>query len=340
MDSIHPKVSVIIPVYNAAPYLHRCIDSILSQTFPDFELLLIDDGSKDRSGEICDEYADLDTRVRVFHKENGGVSSARNVGLDHARGEWVTFIDADDFVRLRYLEHLLNHVGEQIDLVISYAEGFGKEGSKKEVYPSRTVENANFEIMFIENDMHWHTSPWSKLYRRSVIESLHLRFCEGMHIGEDALFLYTFMLDSRVIYLSSDTDYCYFACVEDSLTKRVNLLDSELLSCSNIRAIVRKLIQSKSIQHPRALNNLNWLIASYQRRVLNALYHNRIERHARLDILKKTGWNYYTDYIQKDSRKERILIELLKHDVYCLYDFVRILSIRVKAVLTRLSCVF
>lgn len=92
-----PTISVIVPVYNAKKYLHRCIDSILSQTFTDFELLLIDDGSKDKSGAICDEYAVKDNRVRVFHKENGGVSSARNLGLDNAEGEYVTFVDADDY---------------------------------------------------------------------------------------------------------------------------------------------------------------------------------------------------------------------------------------------------
>ena len=101
--NITPKISVIVPVYNAEKYLHRCIDSILSQTFTDFELLLIDDGSKDGSGAICDEYAAKDNRVRVFHKENGGVSSARNLGLDNACGEWVTFVDADDYVRPSYL---------------------------------------------------------------------------------------------------------------------------------------------------------------------------------------------------------------------------------------------
>ena len=89
MNETTPKISVIVPVYKAEAYLHRCVDSLLAQTFTDFEVLLVDDGSPDRSGEICDEYARKDRRVRVFHKENGGVSSARNMGLDNARGEYV-----------------------------------------------------------------------------------------------------------------------------------------------------------------------------------------------------------------------------------------------------------
>ena len=92
------KISIIVPVYNTEKYLRCCIDSILVQTFADFELLLINDGSTDSSGTICEEYALEDRRVRVFHKENGGVSSARNVGLDNARGEWITFVDSDDYI--------------------------------------------------------------------------------------------------------------------------------------------------------------------------------------------------------------------------------------------------
>lgn len=97
-DRNDSMISVIVPVYNVERYLARCIESILSQTYTDFELLLIDDGSKDKSGSICDEYALKDSRIRVFHKPNGGVSSARNVGLDNARGQWVAFCDSDDWL--------------------------------------------------------------------------------------------------------------------------------------------------------------------------------------------------------------------------------------------------
>ena len=90
------KISIIVPIYNTEQYLPRCIDSILSQSLTDFELLLIDDGSIDGSGAICDAFAEKDNRVRVFHKENGGVSSARNLGLNEAKGEWVCFVDSDD----------------------------------------------------------------------------------------------------------------------------------------------------------------------------------------------------------------------------------------------------
>ena len=129
-----PKISVIIPVYNAESTLRRCVDSVLAQTFTDFECLLINDGSKDRSGEICDEYAAGDSRIRVFHKENGGVSSARNLGLDNATGEWIAFVDSDDWVGEKYLESFSEYL--DADLIIS---GF-QSVNKNEIVANRESE--------------------------------------------------------------------------------------------------------------------------------------------------------------------------------------------------------
>ena len=101
-----PKISIIVPVYNVEKYLRKCVDSILNQTFKDFELILVDDGSIDTSGKICDEYNLKDNRIKVIHKENGGLSSARNAGLDIAQGEYIGFVDSDDWIELDMYEEL------------------------------------------------------------------------------------------------------------------------------------------------------------------------------------------------------------------------------------------
>ena len=124
----NPKISIIVPVYKAENYLHRCVDSILTQTFSDFEVLLIDDGSPDKSGYICDEYARKDSRVRVFHKENGGVSSARQCGIDNAYGEYTIHADPDDWVEPTMLEELYaKAMDEDADMVICDYYEDGKE---------------------------------------------------------------------------------------------------------------------------------------------------------------------------------------------------------------------
>ena len=125
----NPKISLIVPVYNVEKYLNRCVDSILSQDFTDFEILLIDDGSMDKSGKICDEYAKIDTRVRVFHKVNGGVSSARNLGLDYAKGQWIGFCDSDDYVKKDFLKTFFT-LGDDCEMLsqgFCCPNWFGKE---------------------------------------------------------------------------------------------------------------------------------------------------------------------------------------------------------------------
>ena len=112
-----PLVSVIVPVYNVAPYLEQCLDSIVNQTYRNLEIILVDDGSTDESGAICDRYAEQDSRIQVVHKENGGQSSARNVALDMMTGEWVLFVDSDDWIELNTLELLFEQKDERADLV-------------------------------------------------------------------------------------------------------------------------------------------------------------------------------------------------------------------------------
>ena len=315
-------ISVIVPVYNAEKYLDRCIQSILTQTYTDFELLLINDGSTDSSGAICDRYAEQDSRVRVFHKENGGVSSARNMGLDNAKGEWIAFVDSDDWVLDSYLYNLVSH-SHNVDLVISYAEYLYSNGErKKEEYASRMVSN-EIDVLFTENDLSWHTSPWAKLFNKKFCDQL--RFIEGMHIGEDLVFLYTYMLKSNKIYVSNDTDYIYFVESQNSLTKLVNQLQNELLSYVNVRDIVDKLIKEKNISHPKAISNLGWTVAYYVRRVLNAIYYDGEDRTlgSRIDSIKSLDINTYVKYIGATSIREKLYRYILKREYFILYDIVR-----------------
>lgn len=196
----NPKISVIVPVYNAEQYLHRCVDSILAQTFPDFELLLIDDGSKDRSAEICDEYAWKDDRVRVFHKENGGVSSARNFGLDNAKGEWVSFVDADDIIYSNNLD-ILFEVGKNnptINFVIGnyfYKMGNNKKSGSK--LNSQVLYNP-FELLY-ENKLTIRAGVI--LVKYNVISTF--RFDEKITVNEDTKMWINLLSSSKTYFINS-----------------------------------------------------------------------------------------------------------------------------------------
>ena len=185
-------ITIIIPVYNAEKYLHTCIDSVLKQTYKNLEILLIDDGSTDSGGNICDEYAQLDTRVRVVHKTNGGPSSARNIGLLNAIGDFISFIDADDYVDNDYIEKLKEKI-ENFDIAII---------NSNYEYKTFNKYQAMFYLVSSLNN-----APWGKLYRRSIIGDI--KFEEGKTHGEDYDFLSRLIPNVTNIVLFKNFSYHY-----------------------------------------------------------------------------------------------------------------------------------
>lgn len=212
----HPLVSIIIPAYNIEDYIKRCLDSLLSQTYQNWEALLIDDGSnKDHTPDICDYYATQDSRIKTFHIPNGGVSNARNYGLDKAQGEWVTFVDGDDFLKPDYIASLLEPTmkSEHIDMVqVGYVCCSQKDGEEKVERFANYV--GNNMAMFLNK---FHGEVFAKLYRRSIIEDNHLGFDPEVKIYEDLLFTLDYMVFVTQFAFCSSTSYCYWQR-EDSAT--------------------------------------------------------------------------------------------------------------------------
>lgn len=211
-----PKISVIVPVYNVEKYLRRCIESILSQTFTDFEVLLIDDGSNDRSGEICDEYAKKDGRIRVFHKENGGVSSARNVGLDHASGEWIYFMDSDDVIYDNGLFIFNKYISESVDMVMAGFEILNEDNIIIESVEfndeCKIVQVDTFlKNLYFPADRHYKGFLWNKIFRHSVLEQHSQRFNPQIYYNEDRLFIFEYVcLSGKPIACSDIIIYKYY----------------------------------------------------------------------------------------------------------------------------------
>lgn len=190
-----PKISVIVPVYKAEAYLHRCVDSILAQTFKDIEVLLINDGSPDRSGEICDEYSHEDSRIRVFHKENGGVSSARQCGLDNAIGEYVIHVDPDDWIEKDMYERMYNVAQcNGADMVIC---DIHIDGTTKTFLASQNFEELD-HIYILKQMYHYMCgSCCNKLVRRSCFSQYNIRFPSELFYGED-LYVNTCLLSNSI----------------------------------------------------------------------------------------------------------------------------------------------
>ncbi len=216
------KISIIIPVYNTEKYLQACLDSVLSQSFVDYEVLLIDDGSKDRSVIICDEYAQKDNRIRVFHKENGGVSSARNLGLDNALGEWVYFVDSDDEVLPGGLETLVKCVSEDIDIVLAGYERYNVDGSVLYKIDDRLItlldKKESLSTLYENYGLYYNFLTYGciRLLRNEIIQSNHLRFDQELANKEDTLFLTQYILKSNGITRFTTTPVYRYNEREDS----------------------------------------------------------------------------------------------------------------------------
>lgn len=228
------KISIIVPVYNVELYLGRCVDSILKQTFEDFEVILIDDGSTDSSGGICDEYAEEDVRIQVLHKENSGVADSRNKGLEMVKSEYITFIDADDYVDNYYLEILYGLMMKyEGDLVVSYhvvlqENGCGELKRRRRIdripYRERILSRAEIYKAMLENKG-MITSVWGKLYHRNLFQTVCYPVGE---IYEDMNVISEIVERSCRIIATSYRGY-YYIQREGSITHGAPSLDHMIL---------------------------------------------------------------------------------------------------------------
>lgn len=216
------RISIIVPVYNVELYLEDCIQSILSQSFKDFELILVNDGSKDSSSSICDKYKTEDQRVKVFHKENGGVSSARNFGIDKAQGDYICFIDSDDWVAPGFLEFFgLEETNESEDFLI---QGYNRVKEEKNIggagYQSDFSDFSDFFLYSEKNQLL--NSPCFKLFKASIVRENKIVFDKTFSLGEDHIFTLEYLVHSKSFSVSKSRGYSYrIASNENSLTSKL-----------------------------------------------------------------------------------------------------------------------
>ena len=212
-----PKVSIIVPIYNSETHLSRCIDSILAQTYSDFELILVNDGSIDNSGKICEEYAQKDSRIIVIHKENGGTSSARNIGMEKSLGEYITFVDSDDTIYPNYLCTFSYNADLEVagletigsNLEIDYPDSYNKLEKPSDIYKWFT-HNSHRKYL---------TSICCKLFNRNIVISNALKFNCYVTYGEDTIFIYNYLSCCKNISLIQCVIYKYYVDSEQWANK-------------------------------------------------------------------------------------------------------------------------
>lgn len=219
MEKKQIKISIIVPVYNVADYIRECLDSLVNQTYQNIEIILVDDGSTDLSGQICDEYAKKDRRIIVFHKTNGGLVSARKAGIRIATGEYVTYVDSDDWININAYEELVKIVIEYHPDIIAY--DFIKEYSCFSVERRQPLQGGLYskERFFVEVEkcvqdnmfFCWgvHPTLWSKLFKTELLRKYQLDVDEDICIGEDTAVVFPNVLNMKNIYIVKGCFYHY-----------------------------------------------------------------------------------------------------------------------------------
>ena len=221
----NPIVSIITPVYKVVNCLPKCIESVISQTFTEWEMILVDDGSPDRSGEICDEYALRDSRIKVLHKQNGGPSSARNLGIEHAQGKYIWFVDSDDWIEQGALSRIFNIMdnssadicffclnpisNSEVQIPFDFKSIVGNNVDGVHYVGKQECAKAFVEIE-MSGGMGW---TWNKWFKKSIIDENHIRFDTRFAIQEDHLFTLSYLLHINHVIITNYAPYNYvMAC--------------------------------------------------------------------------------------------------------------------------------
>ena len=287
-----PTFSIIVPVYNAVASIEKCVDSIQAQTCQDWQLVLVNDGSTDNSSNVCRQLAELDTRIIVIDKDNGGPSSARNAGLKTATGEWILFVDSDDYISPDTLLHIIDKIGKGAtlivpDTIIEYSNGKESRLSHQEA----TVPRECFERLFAE-------------------------------FGR-----YEFLSFCHCVGFTGQPDYHYVFGNPDSLTQRFYSFDTEWNGYRQVRKTVDDAIQSFGIKSQKAIGNMSRPVITSMVRSLNAIYHSELQSSGkeRRDMIRMLDLDYFSRYAPvSHNRKVRFLnFILLKLRAVWIYDRIR-----------------
>lgn len=343
--NIKPKISVIVPVYNAEKYLCKCIESILSQTFTNFELLLINDGSKDRSGEICEEFARKDGRIKVFHQSNGGVSSARNKGLDNFCGEYICFIDSDDWIEPEYLGSFFVHALQKNESAFIVQDIYQESAEKTEIlfnFPCKTFYENEFYVLFYRVKLFCFGGPFAKLYNSDIINNHSIRFSENINYGEDLLFMLEYFQYVKIVCVLSKAFYHYTWNNLNSLSRSYSSFESEFYCFREIKKAC-DILSTCFEMDKDAINHIHVRIGSFLMRSIQTLYLPiyKKKHSERISILRKINTKenigYINNYQKNQKNKLQIIpVFLFRHHLISLFDLYHILKLSTRYVYTLL----
>ena len=332
------KVSIIVPIYNVEQYIRKCVDSILNQTYDNLEIILIDDGSPDKCGKICDEYAEIDSRIKVIHKKNGGLSDARNAGLKICTGKYLTFIGADDYLLPNYVADLISNIKNADICIGGYCTLYDGTVKKPKYKFERKVYSTDKKISLLEHlllgkdnnqEFPFHLmSVWKNLYKSDFIKENNLTFVSERKIyAEDFIFnLYAYYFSKSIVLI--DNANIVHLINKESLSQSYRKNYFELQKCL-----------TKTTEEFISTYLSSDLLDEYNKRLPNMLAYslfkeNRTNKNTAVENTKKILLDPYAIDILlqfkkcESGLKESIIYYFAKHHrVKCIYYFVKMLTL-------------
>ena len=329
MNDFRPFLSVIVPVFNVEKRLNLCIDSILKQSYDHFELLLINDGSGDASGNICDSYLGVDKRIRVFHKNNGGASSARNLGIEESTGEYICFVDSDDYVDEHYLSSFLVEelVLDKNTLVIQSLinEIHGVVINQKNTFIPGLYTKKNLYKLFSVNDISRRGYPVCKLFSSEIIKKNNIQFNSKIHYCEDLLFMIVYLQYVKNVCIIDESHY-YYISTTGTLSKSYYSYEMEFFTFQTLNATFKDLIPILKL-NDQAIESFDTnTLGNLLFRSMISLYrpNNRKSRKERIIIIRslhtKENLYYLQKYIWNLSKINKLAYWIFKYELFVLLD--------------------
>ncbi|NMM95231.1 glycosyltransferase [Bifidobacterium oedipodis] len=326
---MRPKVSIVVPMYNVERYLRPCVDSLLGQTLQDIEILLVDDGSPDRCGAIADEYAVKDPRVNVFHQENAGLGPARNTGIEHARGEYVGFVDSDDWVDTEMFANLYTAATQHdADIVVGGHRDMvnGHVRITKRHPLANTVLSGSDEIMPVRNKLFGHSLEdttvesfpmrvWTTIYRNSMLQDKRLRFEEIL--SEDTIFNLSAYREASIIVFTDNTNYCYRMDNQPSIMRSFS--PDKLIRYETFITRLWQLAEQEQIDHDECLIRVKRTAIDYCRLYAGLVVDGNVSIPSKLRYLHQLTDSelcvrYSASYpLKKLPRQQRMFHQALLH---------------------------
>lgn len=319
-----PIISVIIPGYNVEKTIEKCIDTLLNQTFIDFELIIINDGSIDKTKEICEAYALKDSRIVVINTENRGVSMARNRGLEVCKGDFIVFADSDDYVSENYLSSLITDYEQtKVDLII---HGFNTVGFDydvaKEMAP-QIVSITDFKTLFEEYKLHKTGFLFGKLFKASILKEQAIFFDKNIVLHEDTVFILSYLEHCKEVFFNNKKEYYYVYHPNSLSRKKQRYTSIKAVYLAFLKYYFHCIDIAKLNQNSKDLVCFKDYTNGLLRTMLSTFYksgYSKKERISMLNSLPKRGIELFKDYTYKSTVKNSVL-KLLKKNKIEAFDF-------------------